>query len=108
MGKDEIQAGRSFLSNRCEDQWQIPWDAQVAPETTAIIYSTNAPTSFHKWNELPLSPPDSQHHVVYSDITPLPWQKCNQPLFVTPTTSCLEAPPKPRPQVSEGVEYSGN
>lgn len=36
-GKDEIQAGRSFLSNRCQDQWQIPWDAQVAPETSAMI-----------------------------------------------------------------------
>jgi len=46
MGKDEIQPGRGFLSNRCQGQWQIPADAQVTPETNAILDTTNAPASF--------------------------------------------------------------
>lgn len=55
-------------------------------------------------NELSLSPPDNEHHVVYSDTTPLPWQKCNHcSRYGTPTASCLEAPPKTKtPAISRG------
>lgn len=56
FSKDEIQAGRGFLSNRCWDPWQIPGDTQVTPETSAIMHSANATAPLHEWNQLFISP----------------------------------------------------